>query len=99
MNNVQQHPLQATVDDLALVKAQIANLKLQEDALKKILISSGLSAVDSELHRATISECAGKETTDWKSIALKFSPTRQLIRAHTSMGEGYFQVRVVSRIA
>lgn len=93
------HPLQATVDDLALVKAQIADLKLKEDALKKILINSGLSSIDSDLHRATISECDGKAITDWKSIALKFSPTRQLIRAHTSTGENYFQVRVVSRIS
>jgi len=28
---------------------------------------------------------------------MKFNPSRQLIRAYTSEGEGYYQVRVYSR--
>ena len=91
------HPLRNAVDQLALIKAQIAELKAQEDALKAVLINSGLSAVDSDLHRATVSECDGKEMVDWKSIALKFSPSRQLVTAHTSKGDPYFQVRVFAR--
>ena len=86
MTNTHTHtnPLRNAVDQLALIKAQIAELKAQEDALKAVLINSGLSAVDSDLHRATVSECDGKEVVDWKSIALKFSPSRQLVTAHTS---------------
>lgn len=90
-------PLQSAVDQLALIKAQIADLRTEEEALKKTLIDSGLSSIDGELHSATISECAGRETTDWKTVALKFSPSRQLLKAHTSQGDDYFQVRVFAR--
>ena len=92
-------PLQATVDQLAFIKAQIADLKAEEESLKKILIASGLSSIDGDLHSATISECSGREVTDWKAVALKFSPSRQLVKAHTSQGEDYFQVRVFARKA
>lgn len=93
-----RHALLAhTVDRLAQLKAQIAELRKLEDELKQVLIDSGESAVDGTGYRATISDCAGKEVVDWRTIAEKFNPSRQLIRAHTTQGERYFQIRVFGR--
>jgi hypothetical protein len=86
-----------TVDKLAQIKAQIADLRAQEDELKQLLIDSGLSAVDGTMHRATISEVTGKETTNWMAIAMKFNPSRQMIRAYTTPNEAYFSIRVFGR--
>lgn len=93
-----RHALLAhTVERIAQIKAQIAELRLQEDELKQILIDSGEAAIDSPNYRATICDCAGKEKTDWEAIAMRFNPSRQLIRANTQLGERYIQVRVYGR--
>lgn len=89
--------LSATVDRLAIIKAEIAQLKREEDALKDVLIECGLESVEGTLHRAAISHCAGRELVDWKTIAMKFEPSRQLITAHTSAGEPYAMVRLSAR--
>ena len=86
-----------TVDKLAQIKAQIGDLRQQEDELKQILIDSGKAAIDGTYHRATISEITNKETTNWQAIALKFNPSRQLIRAYTTPNEAFFQIRVFAR--
>ncbi len=97
MDNQTNLILSATVDRLAFIKAQIAELQVQEAECKRILIESGVSSADSNQHRATVVECAGKETINWAKIAQHFNPSRQLIRAHTTQGESYFQVRVFAR--
>lgn len=97
MDNQQALILSATVDRLAFIKAQIADLKIKEDECKRILIDSGVSSAESSVHRATVVECAGKETINWAQIAQHFNPSRQLIRAHSSTGEKFFQIRVYAR--
>ena len=89
--------LAAAVDRLAAVKATIANLTQEETALKAQLVDSGYDIVESMLFRASISACDGRLTTDWKSIAAHFKPSRQLITAHTSQGAAYHMVRVSAR--
>ena len=85
------------VDRLAIVKQQIADLKKEESELKDLLIDSGLAAVDGIYHRASISESAGKTFIDWQTIAMKFNPSRQLIKGNTSCGDPYYTVRVTAR--
>ena len=97
MDNQTNLIMSATVDRLAYIKAQIADLKLEEDKCKRTLIEGGDPAYESTMHRATVSECEGRETIDWAKIAQHFNPSRQLIRAHTTQGESYFQVRVFAR--
>lgn len=89
--------LSATVDRLAVIKADIARLREEEDTLKDALIESGLDSIDGTLHRVSISHCTGRELIDWKTIASKFEPSRQLIAAHTSTGEPFAVVRVSAR--
>jgi hypothetical protein len=88
--------LSAIVDRIAQLKAQISDLTQEEAALKAALIESGLEAVNGSEHRAAIS-WTFRKTTDWRSIAEKFDPSRQLIAAHTSAGEPYASVRLFAR--
>ena len=97
MKNENPVLLAAAVDRLALIKAQIANLKREEDQLKDTLIDSGELTIEGQLHRAALSFCAGRELIDWKTIAAKLAPSRQLIAAHTSTGEPFYTVRVSAR--
>jgi hypothetical protein len=89
--------LSAQVDQLALLKAQIANLKADEAQIKEDLAKSGLDVIEGNMYRASISESEGKVVIDWKSIAQKLAPSRQLIAAYTTQGDGYFTVRVSAR--
>lgn len=85
------------VDRLAQVKAQIAELQAEEANLKADLAGTGESVIDGVYHRASISECDGKVSIDWRAIAEHFKPSRQLVVAHTTKGESYFTVRVSAR--
>ena len=89
--------LASVVDEIALIKAQIAQLTDKEKELKTVLIAAGISPVEGDLHRATVSLVSGRVTIDWKSVAEHFSPSRQLVTAHTSKGADYHMVRVTAR--
>lgn len=96
MNSV-VNPLAVIVDRLAQVKAQIAELEKIEKQYKQLIIDSGETAIVGTDHRASVSYCEGREKIDWQSVAMKFNPSRQLITAHTTVGEGYHTVRVSAR--
>jgi hypothetical protein len=89
--------LSSVVDELAIVKAQLAELADKEKELKATLIAAGVSPVEGDLHRATVSLVSGRTTIDWKAIAEHFNPSRQLVTAHTSKGADYHMIRVTAR--
>lgn len=89
--------LASVVDELAIIKAQLAELADKEKELKAVLIAAGVSPIEGDLHRATVSLVSGRTSIDWKSIAEHFSPSRQLVTAHTSKGADYHMVRVTAR--
>lgn len=91
--------LGGVADKLGQIKAQLADLKKEEASLKQQLIDSGLAVVEGSFYRVAVSETEGKVMVDWRKIAEKFSPSRQLIKANTSRGEAYFTVRVSARSA
>ena len=99
MKNENPVLLAAAVDRLALIKAQLANLKAEEDQLKAVLIEAGQAAIEGTMHRAAVSFCPGRDCTDWHAIADHFSPSRQLITAHTATGAAFYTVRVSARKA
>lgn len=99
MKNENPVLLAAAVDRLALIKAQLANLKAEENQLKAALIDAGQAAIEGTMHRAAVSYCAGKDITDWHAIADHFSPSRQLITAYTATGSPFYTVRVSARKA
>lgn len=88
----------ALIDRLAQLKAQISDLTAEESALKATIVETGLDAIDGTEHRAAISWTI-KKTIDWRAIAEKLEPSRQLIAAHTHAGEPYATVRLYGRKA
>lgn len=99
MKNENPVLLAAAVDRLAVIKAQTAALAAEEKELKTLLAESGETVIEGTLHRAAVSQCAGRDSIDWAAIAARFNPSRQLITAHTSTGEPFYTVRVSARKA
>jgi len=89
--------LAAAVDTLGMIQAQIADLKKQEATIRAELEAAGLKHIDGNLYRVTIATCDGKATIDWRAIAQKFEPSRQLITAHTTIGNEYTRMTVSAR--
>lgn len=87
----------ALVDRLAAIKAEIARLTTESDNIKDALIDSGLTAIDGTLHRAAIVRCEGRTFIDWRAIAERLNPSRQLITAHTTVGDPVVSVRLTAR--
>ena len=86
--------LSPTIDRLGVVKAQLAVLKQEEDALKATLIEQGPGAYEGELYRVTVSQTE-RETLDMAAVREHLS--RQFIQAHTNVTP-VTTVRVVARI-
>jgi hypothetical protein len=85
------------VDRLAILKATIATLKTEEEEIKLGLVATGLPIIESSLHRCSVGHQNGRTVIDWKTIAEKLSPSRQLVTAHTTQGEPFAVVRVSAR--
>jgi hypothetical protein len=89
--------LAACVDRLAMIKAIEADLKKEGDQIKAQLIDAELPVIESNAYRAAVSMCDGRVVIDWKAIAEKLEPSRQLVTAHTSQGAPFAVVRVSAR--
>jgi hypothetical protein len=92
MNIPNKHP----ADALLALKAQIANLESLAKVEHARLVAMGEGAYEGEIARASVS-IVEREKIDWKTIAEKLEPSRQLITAHTSTTT-FPMVRVVARL-
>ncbi len=72
--------LKTTIDALGALKAQIAELEIQEKALKASLGELEPGAYEGELYRVTVAK-TDRETLDMEAVRAKLSP--QFISAHT----------------
>lgn len=79
--------LAQAVDQLGALDAQIKALTKEADALKAAIKSQGPERYNGSQFSALVFESEGRTVTDWKAIAEKFEPSRQLITAHTTVGE------------
>ena len=84
-------------DALGFLKAQIADLKAAAEIEHARLVAMGVGAHDGETFRASVS-VADRDSIDWKAIAAKLEPSRQLVTAHTET-KAVTTVRVHSRKA
>ena len=84
------------VDDLGQLKAEIAILKSAEAAIRTKLIGAGITVMEGDLFRANVIDSITK-VVDWKTIAGKLEPSRQMLLAHTSQRAG-ISIRVTSRV-
>ena len=76
-----QSMAQAAADRLGALRAQLAPLLIEEEALKEVLRNCGESVVEGDLFRATISS-PGKETqaVDWEGIARSIASEARLAK-------------------
>ena len=82
------------VDQLGALDTQIKALTKQAEALKAQIKAQGPERYNGQLYSALVYESEGRTTTDWRAIAEKFNPSRQLITAHTVTGEVSKSIKV-----
>ena len=82
-------------DELGALRAQMADLKDREREIRDMLIEAGVKALEDDTFRALVVESI-RTMIDWKSVAAKLRPSRQLIRAHTTEKE-VISIRVNAR--
>lgn len=97
MKNETTQTLSAIVDRLGALKAVAAQVAEESEILKGELILAGVPAIDGGLFRATVSHCPGRETTDWKALALALGATDDLVAAYTTQGTPFTTVRLAAR--
>lgn len=89
--------LAAKVDRLGAIQAATATLKREADQIRAELEDAGLTDIDGQLFRVNFAQCAGRTATDWETIAKRFKPSPQLIRAHTTTGEPSTRMTIKAR--
>jgi hypothetical protein len=83
------------IDQLGEIKAEIAKLEAIEKTLRDEIAARGPGAWEADMFRATVS-VSDREKIDWKAIAEKLGPSRQLVTANTSSIE-IVTVKVTAR--
>ena len=96
--NIQADPiLSLLVDKYAALKARQADIADEIAYIKDQLVAAGVSPIEGETHRASVSLTSGRTVIDWQTIAMRFEPSRQLITAHTSRGQDFYTLRISAR--
>jgi len=70
-------------DELGAIRAQMADLKDREGEIRDIMIAAGVTALEDDTFRALVVKSI-RTMIDWKLVAAKLKPSRQLVRAHTT---------------
>ena len=83
MSKVTEQDLHGMADELGIIRAQMADLKDREREIRTAFIESGVHALEDERFRAVVVESM-RTKIDWKAVAAKLKPSRQLVTAHTS---------------
>lgn len=80
--------IEAKIDKLGYLKAQIADLQKQAKELNNEVVQEldqrGLSSYDGALFQAAVVK-QERKTVNWQKIALKFNPSVQLIAGNTKV--------------
>lgn len=95
MTRVTRKDLIGLADELGEIRAQLADLKDREGEIRKTFISAGVKALEDENFRAVVVESL-RTMIDWKAVAAKLRPSRQLVTAHTTEKE-VISIRVSAR--
>jgi hypothetical protein len=91
------YALAAKVDELGALRAVIADLTKQADKIRTELEDAGLAAIDGQHYSASFATVSGRTITDWETIAKRFKPSAQLIRAYTKTGKPSTRLNVTAR--
>lgn len=83
MAKVAKKELVGLADELGMIRATMADLKDREGQIRNTFIKAGIKALEDEQFRAVVVESL-RTTIDWKAVAAKLEPSRQLVTAHTT---------------
>ncbi len=83
------------VDELGTIRAKMADLKARESEIRDAFLDAGVHALEGNRFRATVVEQM-RTMVDWKAVAEKLQPSRQLVTAHTKHKE-VTSIRVSAR--
>jgi hypothetical protein len=72
-------------DALGEVRAQIKALQDQQDFIEGLLKAKGVTLAEGRMFRVSISYGVEAARVDWKAVAEKLQPSRQLVTAHTKV--------------
>lgn len=72
-------------DQLGRLAAEIKHLQQQKREIEDQLKIERVDACEGNLFRVTISYDVETTRVDWKAVASKLKPSRQLVTAHTSV--------------
>jgi hypothetical protein len=87
------------VDELAAIRADLADLKATEETYKAELIAAGVTEVDGTLHRVTITQTTPK-AIQWEALARACIDPEllpDLIEDYTATQAPRFTVRITAR--
>ena len=82
LTKAKRQKLAGMADELAIIRAQRDMLDEREDIIKKDIRDSGLQSVLGARFEAYRVE-SNRNDVDWKAVAAKLNPSRQLVSAHT----------------
>ena len=82
-------PLASPADRLGYLNAQIAALTAQANEIKKTLKAQGPGDYPGQLFRVEV-VVKHISRVDWKAVAAKLKPSRQLVKAHTKEADTSF---------
>jgi hypothetical protein len=95
MSKVAKRDLPGLADELGFLRAQIADLKDRESDIRESFIEAGITAMEGDTFRAVVVESL-RTTINWKAVAAKLKPSRQLVTSHTTEKE-VIAIRVNAR--
>lgn len=70
-------------DRIGELRAEAKRINNEAAELEAALIAAHETAVDGRQFRVAISYNVERKLVDWKAVAAKLNPSRQLVRAHT----------------
>jgi hypothetical protein len=91
------HALALRVDELGALRAVIADLTKHADQIRAELESAGLATIEGQHYSASFAQVSGRTVTDWETIAQRFKPSAQLIRAYTKTGKPSTRLNITAR--
>jgi len=97
--NGAKHNLSGLADELGNLRAQMANLKNRSKAIVEQLGEAGVEILEGDLFRAVVSNVEETSGPDWKTIAQKLKPSRQMVVANQKIiKKSHVRVNVSARV-
>ena len=90
--------LKPFVDELGTIKAQMVELEQRYKQVVAHFAEAGIDSLEGDMFRVVISQVEESIGTDWKTVAMKLNPSRQLIAGNQKLiRKGYTRINIYAR--